>query len=226
MKIRIALSLLLIVVCLGLASTPLMAGTIWTTGGPEVPSPVGFAPFGPPMPGNPIPAVAFDCPASSCIVQGISFWDFSTNGSPYTPTLMNEVWLGTTPYSTNLGAFSAPLTQTSCFSGATTWCNEFIDVHSIIGDITVPNGVTWLTLYGENVNTETAWSNAAGLGDPSLTLSQDPTTGLITGYPSSLAFSIFGQVQTGTTPEPSSILLLGSGILGLAGVLRRRMLNR
>lgn len=28
---------------------------------------------------------------------------------------------------------------------------------------------------------------------------------------------------TGTTPEPSSIVLLGSGILGLAGVLRRKL---
>jgi hypothetical protein len=27
----------------------------------------------------------------------------------------------------------------------------------------------------------------------------------------------------GTTPEPSSILLFGSGILGLAGVLRRKL---
>jgi PEP-CTERM motif len=221
MKMRIALSLLLTVMCLGLASTPLMAGTIFTTGGPEQPSPVGFAPFGPPMPDNPVAAVSFDCPASSCIVQGISFWDFSTNGSSYTPTLLNEVWLGPSPYSTTYGAFSAPLTQTSCISGVTNWCNEFINVHADNGDITVPGGISWLTLYGENVNTETAWSNAAGLGDPSTTLSLDPTTGLITGYPSSLAFSVFGQV--GTTPEPSSILLLGSGILGLAGVLRRKM---
>ncbi|HUK73897.1 MAG TPA: PEP-CTERM sorting domain-containing protein, partial [Candidatus Bathyarchaeia archaeon] len=28
---------------------------------------------------------------------------------------------------------------------------------------------------------------------------------------------------TGTVPEPSSILLFGSGILGLAGVLRRKL---
>ena len=27
----------------------------------------------------------------------------------------------------------------------------------------------------------------------------------------------------GTTPEPSSIMLFGSGILGLAGVLRRKL---
>ena len=29
--------------------------------------------------------------------------------------------------------------------------------------------------------------------------------------------------STGTTPEPSSIMLFGSGILGLAGVLRRKL---
>jgi hypothetical protein len=28
---------------------------------------------------------------------------------------------------------------------------------------------------------------------------------------------------TGSTPEPSSIMLFGSGILGLAGVIRRKL---
>jgi len=37
------------------------------------------------------------------------------------------------------------------------------------------------------------------------------------------SFNIVGIPGTGTTPEPSSIILLGSGILGLAGVLRRSM---
>ena len=36
------------------------------------------------------------------------------------------------------------------------------------------------------------------------------------------SFSISG-VPIGTTPEPSSIMLFGSGILGLAGILRRKM---
>jgi PEP-CTERM motif-containing protein len=35
--------------------------------------------------------------------------------------------------------------------------------------------------------------------------------------------SISGGGGTGTTPEPSSIMLFGSGILGLAGVLRRKL---
>ncbi|HEY5175725.1 MAG TPA: PEP-CTERM sorting domain-containing protein [Terriglobales bacterium] len=33
-----------------------------------------------------------------------------------------------------------------------------------------------------------------------------------------------GTTSSGTTPEPSSVVLLGSGILGLAGILRRRLL--
>ena len=37
------------------------------------------------------------------------------------------------------------------------------------------------------------------------------------------SFTITTGGSTGTTPEPSSILLFGSGILGLAGVLRRKL---
>ena len=42
------------------------------------------------------------------------------------------------------------------------------------------------------------------------------------GTIASEAFSVNG-TSTGTTPEPSSIMLFGSGILGLAGVLRRKL---
>ncbi len=37
------------------------------------------------------------------------------------------------------------------------------------------------------------------------------------------SFTINGAYGSGTTPEPSSFLLLGSGILGVAGVLRRKL---
>src|SRR5208282_289097 len=37
------------------------------------------------------------------------------------------------------------------------------------------------------------------------------------------AFTINTSGSSGSTPEPSSIMLFGSGILGLAGVLRRKM---
>lgn len=38
------------------------------------------------------------------------------------------------------------------------------------------------------------------------------------------AFTLTGTPEGGTTPEPSSIMLFASGILGLAGVLRRKLL--
>jgi hypothetical protein len=39
--------------------------------------------------------------------------------------------------------------------------------------------------------------------------------------PNDLAFALFG--GTSTTPEPGTLILLGSGILGLAGTLRRKI---
>src|SRR5664279_1369081 len=55
----------------------------------------------------------------------------------------------------------------------------------------------------------------------------DENSGPSTAYENTLgsipseAFTLTG--LTGTTPEPSSILLFGSGILGLAGALRWRL---
>jgi PEP-CTERM motif len=38
-------------------------------------------------------------------------------------------------------------------------------------------------------------------------------------------FTLTGTTGSGgTTPEPASILLFGSGVLGIAGVLRRRLM--
>ncbi|HEX8893040.1 MAG TPA: PEP-CTERM sorting domain-containing protein [Terriglobales bacterium] len=68
-----------------------------------------------------------------------------------------------------------------------------------------------------------AWSNANGTGDASSTLSPNPSTGLITPYPSSLSFAVFGTPTA--VPEPSSMLLLGSGVVGLAGVPRRKLMR-
>lgn len=83
-------------------------------------------------------------------------------------------------------------------------------------NLTLPGGTFWLTLQNADVpNGDPAyWDENYGPSSAS-----ENQIGTI--Y--SEAFTINGTVNgTGSTPEVSSILLFGTGVVGLAGVLRRR----
>ena len=97
-------------------------------------------------------------------------------------------------------------------------CNET----GSFGPVNLNAGSYWLNLQNAVVNTgdpvywdensgpSSASQNSVGtIPSESFTVLGGTTTGTTTG--------------TGTTPEPSSIMLFGSGILGLAGVLRRKL---
>jgi hypothetical protein len=86
---------------------------------------------------------------------------------------------------------------------------------------TLGNGTYWLNLQNAIVNN----------GDP---VYWDENSGHSTASENSIgtipseSFTVLGSssttTTTGTVPEPGSILLLGSGVLGMAGVLRRKLL--
>jgi hypothetical protein len=79
----------------------------------------------------------------------------------------------------------------------------------------------WLNL--QNCTPEIYWDENSGAGCTSQgcpSLASDSAVGTIP----SESFTIYGTTSTGVTPEPSSIMLFGSGIVGLAGVLRRKRL--
>ena len=86
------------------------------------------------------------------------------------------------------------------------------------------SGAGWVTLQNACTTGGCSDGSAAAFWDENNGSSQAfQNNG--TGAIGSEAFTLDGTTGGSTTPEPSSILLLGSGILGLAGVLRRRLIR-
>jgi len=100
-----------------------------------------------------------------------------------------------------------------------------IDVISFnAGGIPLNQGTYWLNLANAVVPSgdpvywdENSGTGCGGSGCPSS--ASESAVGTIPGE----AFTIGTGSSSGSTPEPSSIMLFGSGILGLAGVLRRKL---
>ena len=85
-------------------------------------------------------------------------------------------------------------------------------------------GTYWLNLQNAENQTgdPTYWDENSGAGCQSKGCPSLASVTFIGTVPSE-SFSIIGTGSSGSTPEPSSFLLLGSGILGLAGVARRKL---
>ena len=89
------------------------------------------------------------------------------------------------------------------------------------------------SLTGFNLNAGTYWLNlengVVNTGDPVYWDENDGPSAASEGSLGTIPSESFTQPgagsttgTTGTTPEPSSIMLFGSGILGLTGILRRK----
>ncbi|MGB8889038.1 MAG: PEP-CTERM sorting domain-containing protein, partial [Candidatus Korobacteraceae bacterium] len=163
--------------------------------------------------------------SAASTVNDISFWAWVEPGDTATSV---ELQLSSVGYFGNeLFDGTVSLTQSNCFTN-----NFGFDVCAESGNFAGPQlnaGNYYLTL----TNAATAdgnplyWDENSGVGCMSSgcpSSAQENTLGTIP----SEAFTLSGGTGTttttsGTTPEPSSIMLFGSGILGLAGVLRRKL---
>jgi hypothetical protein len=99
-----------------------------------------------------------------------------------------------------------------------------IDKITVSGlDVNLVSGATyWLNLQNADVpsGNPVYWDENSGVGCKSNGCPSQASESTVGTIPSE-SFTI--TAETGTTPEPSGFILLGSGVLGLAGVLRRKM---
>jgi PEP-CTERM motif len=129
--------------------------------------------------------------------SGTVFGSGTVSGSNLT-----DKFISTNQYGFDVDAITATGLSVPEQNGSTYWLN--------LQNAAVPSGdpVYW---------DENSGAGCKGSGCPSQ--ASESSVGTI----ASEAFTINPGSSTGTTPEPSSIMLFGSGILGLAGVLRRKL---
>ena len=158
-------------------------------------------------------------------VNNISFWAWVEPGDTASSV---EVAIGNNGYfSNNLFDGTVSLTQSNCFTN-----NFGFDVCQESGSLSTPFlnvGNYYLTL--ENAITPEGnplyWDENSGVGCQSQgcpSSAQESTLGSIPSEAFTLSnIETTTTSGTGTTPEPGSIVLFGSGILGLAGILCRKL---
>jgi hypothetical protein len=208
MKTRIALLSLLTIACLVLAVAPAMAGTVYSNG---------------PYNGtNDAWTINFGFSVSDSFTDGtgapisdlhIVYWDESSSdllttvdmalgstsfgGTPQTLTGGANTLLGTNQYGFFLYRADYSFADTPWSgSGYVTLSNA-----CSTSGCSISNPIYW----DENSGPSTAYENTIG------------------SIPSEAFTLTGGTIPCCGTPEPSSILLFGSGILGLVGILRRKL---
>jgi len=159
--------------------------------------------------------------AGGASVGGFSFgtWEFSGDSLTSVDWSITSAENGGTVYGSGTASGKA-LTDTFISSNQYGYDVDLIAVTGL--SVKTTTGSTyWLNLQNAVVPSgdpvfwdENSGKGCGGSGCPSL--ASESSVGTIPGE----AFTIGGG---GTTPEPSSIMLFGSGILGLAGLLRRKL---
>ena len=157
--------------------------------------------------------------ASGSATTGFNFgtWEFPGD------TMLTVDWSITTAENggTTVGNGTAGVTDKYISS------NQFgynIDLITVTGlNVATTSGSTyWLNLQNAVISSgdPVFWDENSGVGCQGAGCPSSASESAIGTIPSE-AFTI--NPSSGTVPEPSSIMLFGSGILGLAGLLRRKL---
>jgi len=202
LRIRIAL-----IAVLALAVIPAAAQTLYSNG------PVNGTTDGWTINFGFVVSDTFTVGSGGGTVTGVDFyaWTFPGDVLENAEVAITSSEFGGTTYSDQVVNFS----QSACSANQYGY-NVCLESSSGMTPVSLSGGTYWLNLENAVVND----------GDP---IFWDENSGASTASENSVgtipseAFTVNGTPNTGTTPEPSSILLLGSGALGLAGILRRKL---
>ncbi len=214
MKIRLV-TLSLTILCLAL-SAPAFAGTLFDDG----PTNGGYNAFFIDGPGvGPFEQTISDgfVATGSGSASSLDFGEWVPSGT--TPTTVSW-WLGTSAFGADVGSGSTAQVGYT-YLGTNGYGYDVYEAHvtGLSGGITA-GGTYWLTLGGANDSAGTqfdGWDVNEGPAVCEFAVGGVAVGGCGDGGE---AFTLYS--GSTTTPEPGSIMLFGSGVLGLAGVLRRR----
>jgi len=187
-----------------LAAVPAMAATVLYSNGPTNDSidAINFTNF---------PVTDSFVLSRSSTVTGVSFDAWLYPGD----TMSQVDWsIGTSAFDSSLGSGTAATTGVFKETGLFTY---EIYTESISGlDLPLGAGTYWLTFRNATTTNGDAafWDENNG---PSTAFFQIPGLAI-----TSETFQILGESES-PIPEPSSFLLLGSGLVGLAGLIKRKL---